>query len=87
MVDEEFTISEVLDADITDAPKKVLLDRVHLSIRHFFRKHFSWPKLAQFERWEMLVLINEEFHKQLETHLLGVEAREEMKLLDEAVWN
>jgi hypothetical protein len=35
----------------------------------------------------MLVLINEEFHKQLETHLLGVEAREEMKLLDEAVWN
>lgn len=76
MVEEEFTINEVLDADGTRPPRKNLLDFVPLWIRHAFRRFFGWPHLSPYERWEMLVIIKDEFHKQLENHLLSEEALE-----------
>jgi hypothetical protein len=82
MIDEEFTLYEVLDADDMPEPKRSLLDRIPLPIRCFLRRHFSWPPLTKHERWETLVLINEEFHKQLEVHLLATERREAIDKLD-----
>ena len=82
MIDEEFTIHEVLEVVSTKSPRKNLLDRVPVWILHYLRRVFGWPHLSPFERWEMLVIIQEEFHKQLENHLLSVEALERLESVE-----
>ena len=73
MVEEEFTLVEVLGVSKDEPPRKEWLDYIPMVIRRFLRNHIGWPRLSLTERWGILCLIQEEFNKQLEKEMIRKE--------------
>jgi len=80
MVDETFTMSQVLGVSRDEPPDKNWLDRIPRKPLTFLRLHFGWPKLSPYERWDTTCLIQEEFLKLIEEQIVAEKAKEEIAI-------